>query len=94
MSTRQPTTDPIGGGPGNDHLIHHRDFSLDTHADKMLAGYADNDVLEGSIPYLGQIHMNGATGDDGLVLNVTKTAVHLSGTRTTPTRPVRRANKP
>lgn len=68
------TTDQIGGGPGNDHLIHHRDPSLETHAGKLLAGYAGNDVLEGSVPYLGQIHMYGATGDDGLVLDVTKAA--------------------
>lgn len=68
------TTDGIGGAAGNDHVIHHRDLSVETHAGTLLAGYAGDDVLEGSVPELGQIHMFGATGDDGFILDVTKTA--------------------
>jgi hypothetical protein len=67
-------TSGIGGGPGNDHVIHHRDPSVESHAGTLLVGYAGDDVLEGSVPKLGQIHMFGAEGDDGLVLDVTKDA--------------------
>lgn len=68
------STHYITGGPGNDHLIHHRDPSLHDHASAGLSGFAGNDILEGSVPYIGQIHMFGATGDDLLILDVTKNA--------------------
>lgn len=66
------TTDKIKGGADNDHLIHHRDPSLDTHASIGLVGFAGDDILEGSVPYKGQIHMFAGTGDDWLVFDLIK----------------------
>jgi len=62
------------GGPGNDHLIHHRHHSVQDHASAGLSGFAGNDILEGSVPHIGQIHMFAATGDDWLILDVTKSS--------------------
>lgn len=66
------TTDKIRGEAGNDHLIHHRDLSVEAHSSVGLAGYDGDDILEGSVPKNGQIHMFGATGSDWFVLDVTK----------------------
>lgn len=68
------TTERITGGPGNDHLIHHRDLSVEGHASVGLVGFAGDDILEGSVPNGGQIHMFAAEGDDWLILDVTKIA--------------------
>ena len=66
------TTDRIRGGAGNDHLIHHRDLSVSGHSSVGLMGFAGDDILEGSVPNSGQIHMYGATGNDWFILDVTK----------------------
>lgn len=68
------TTDRILGGPGNDHLIHHRDPSVDSAADTTLASFRGDDILEASVPGRGQIHMFASTGNDWLILDVTKYA--------------------
>ena len=65
-------TGPISGGRGNDHIIHHRDPSVEGHSGTGLYGFAGDDILEGSVPNSGQIHMFGATGNDWLILDVTK----------------------
>lgn len=62
------------GGAGNDHLIHHRDASVSGHASVGLVGLGGDDILEGSVPNSGQIHMFAATGDDWMILDVTKNA--------------------
>ena len=82
MTTSKPTpnrvirddfpTGTISGGRGNDHLIHHRDFSVEAHSSTGLFGYAGDDILEASVPGRGQIHMFSATGNDWLILDVTK----------------------
>jgi len=66
------TTHKLGGGAGNDHLIHHRDASVWSHSSVGLNGYAGDDILEGSVPTNGQIHMFGAQGNDWFILDVTK----------------------
>lgn len=66
------TMSKISGGPGNDHLIHHRDLNVEEHVSVGLVGFAGDDILEGSVPRNGQIHMFGAKGDDWFVLDVTK----------------------
>lgn len=66
------TTGTITGGPGNDHLIHHRDPSVDGHAGTSLASFRGDDILEASVPDAGQVHMFAATGNDWLILDVTK----------------------
>lgn len=75
------TTDKVRGGTENDHLIHHRDPSLEGHSSVGLAGFAGDDILEGSVPHSGQIHMFGATGNDWFVLDVTKSpdAIGMQG---------------
>ena len=66
------TTDKLRGGPRNDHLIHHRDSSVQSHDSTGLVGFAGDDILEASIPNTGQVHMFGATGNDWMILDVTK----------------------
>lgn len=66
------TTGTISGGPGNDHLVHHRDPSVEGHAGTSLASYDGDDILEASVPDSGQVHMFAATGDDWFILDVTK----------------------
>lgn len=66
------TTDRIIGGSQNDHLIHHRDLSIPWHASVGLVGFGGDDILEGSVPNGGQIHMFAAEGDDWFILDVTK----------------------
>ncbi|MFO8127398.1 calcium-binding protein [Yoonia sp.] len=66
------TTDKIIGSSQNDHLIHHRDLSIQWHAGVGLVGLDGDDILEGSVPNGGQIHMFAAEGDDWLILDVTK----------------------
>ena len=66
------TTDKLRGGPRNDHLIHHRDSSVGSHDSTGLVGFAGDDILEASIPNTGQVHMFGATGNDWMILDVTK----------------------
>jgi hypothetical protein len=66
------STDRLTGGAGDDHLIHHRHHSVQDNASVGLAGYAGDDILEGSVAHTGQIHMFAATGNDWLVLDVTK----------------------
>lgn len=66
------TTDKVRGSAGNDHLIHHRDLSVESHSSVGMTGYAGDDILEGSVPKNGQIHMFGATGNDWFILDVTK----------------------
>lgn len=68
------TTHRITGGAGNDHLIHHRHSSVGGHASTGLVGLGGDDILEASVPNSGQIHMFGATGDDWMILDVTKIA--------------------
>ncbi|WP_322890617.1 MULTISPECIES: calcium-binding protein [unclassified Yoonia] len=68
------TTARITGGGGNDHLIHHRHFTVSGHANTGLIGLGGDDILEASVPNSGQIHMFGATGDDWMILDVTKNA--------------------
>jgi len=68
------TTEMVTGGRGNDHLIHHRDPSVVDHDGTGLAPKAGNDILEGSVPNTGQIHMFASTGNDWFVLDVTKVA--------------------
>ncbi|GGD28586.1 calcium-binding protein [Sinisalibacter lacisalsi] len=66
------TTDFIQGGRDNDHLIHHRDPSVGGHDGTGLASFYGDDILEGSVPDGGQIHMYAGKGDDWLILDVTK----------------------
>ena len=66
------TTGKISGGRGSDHLIHHRDLSVEGHSSTGLVGYAGDDILEASVPNTGQVHMFAATGNDWLILDVTK----------------------
>lgn len=66
------TTGAVTGGAKNDHLIHHRASGVDDHVGTDLASYGGDDILEGSVPYAGQLHMFGAKGDDWLILDVTK----------------------
>lgn len=66
------TTDRIVGGRSDDHLIHHRDVNVDVTSSTTLASFRGNDILEGSVPGRGQIHMFASTGDDWLILDVTK----------------------
>ncbi len=66
------TTDKLRGTGENDHLIHHRDLSVEAHSSVGLAGYDGDDILEGSVPKNGQIHMFGATGNDWFILDLTK----------------------
>lgn len=68
------TTDKIKGGNGNEHLIHHRDPSVDAHSSTGLVGGAGDDILEASVPDRGQVHMFAATGNDWFILDVTKIA--------------------
>ncbi|WP_281969195.1 hypothetical protein [Roseovarius nanhaiticus] len=68
------TTDKVRGGLGNDHLIHHRDPSVEGHSSVGLAGFEGDDILEASVPNSGQIHMFAAEGNDWLILDVTKNA--------------------
>lgn len=68
------TTNKITGGRGNDHLIHHRHFNVSGHASTGLVGLGGDDILEASVPNSGQIHMFAATGDDWMILDVTKNA--------------------
>lgn len=68
------STDRLNGGAGDDHLIHHRDITVQDNASVGLNGFAGNDTLEGSVARTGQIHMFAATGDDRLILDVTKSA--------------------
>jgi Ca2+-binding RTX toxin-like protein len=62
----------IVGGKGNDHLIHHRDSSVEGHGGTDFASFGGNDTLEGSVPDGGQMHMFAGPGDDWLILDVTK----------------------
>lgn len=66
------STARITGGAGSDHLIHHRHFSVSGHASTGLVGLGGNDILEASVRNSGQIHMFAATGDDWMILDVTK----------------------
>ena len=67
------TTGGIGGGTnGNDHLIHHRDPSVNLHSSTGLTGRGGDDILESSVPDTGQIHAWGNTGNDWFILDVTK----------------------
>ena len=66
------TIDTVAGGPANDYLIHHRDPGVVTQDGTGIAGYAGDDILEGSVPDQGQIHMFGAAGNDWFILDVTK----------------------
>lgn len=74
------TTGTISGGGGNDHLIHHRDLGVESHSSTGLFGFAGDDILEASVPDKGQIHMFAATGDDWLILDVSKIP-NASGTQ-------------
>lgn len=65
-------TGMIMGGSGNDHLIHHRDPGVESHAGTELASFGGDDTLEGSVPNGGQIHMFAAKGNDWLIFDVTK----------------------
>jgi len=60
------------GGAGNQHLIHHRDESISSHANTGLSGGLGDDILEASIPDRGQVHMFAGPGDDWMKLDVTK----------------------
>lgn len=75
------STDKIKGTVGGDHLIHHRDVTVGSHASVGLVSFAGDDILEGSVPTNGQIHMFAGTGDDWLILDVTKAsdAVGIQG---------------
>ncbi|SMH37801.1 calcium-binding protein [Maritimibacter sp. HL-12] len=66
------TTEMIQGGRYNDHLIHHRDPSVEGHDGTGLSSFNGDDILEGSVPDGGQIHMFAGKGDDWFVLDVTK----------------------
>jgi len=68
------TTDVIRGGRGDDHLIHHRSSDVQGDAGTDLASFGGDDILEGSVPSGGQIHMFGSKGDDWLIFDVTKIA--------------------
>ena len=71
------TTGQITGGAGNDHLIHHRHFSVGGHASVGLVGLRGDDILEASVPNSGQVHMFAGPGDDWMILDVTKKAAAL-----------------
>ena len=66
------TTGTLKGGRGSDHLIHHRDPGVESHASTALSGFAGDDILEASVPDRGQLHMFASTGDDWFILDVTK----------------------
>lgn len=66
------TTGTIEGGPGNDHLIHHRNADVGGHATTTMASFGGDDLLEGSVAVAGQIHMFAGRGDDWFLLDVTK----------------------
>lgn len=66
------TTGKIHGGQGDDHLIHHRNLSVGSHASVGLVGFGGNDILEASVPNRGQVHMFAADGDDWMIMDVTK----------------------
>jgi Ca2+-binding RTX toxin-like protein len=66
------TTDAIRGGAGNDHLIHHRDPSVVGHEGTNLASFYGDDILEGSVPDGGQIHIYAGKGNDWMILDVAK----------------------
>ncbi len=66
------TTGMMTGSVRSDHLIHHRDLGVEGHAGTGMASYAGDDILEGSVPNGGQIHMFGAAGDDWMILDTTK----------------------
>lgn len=66
------TTDKVRGSAGNDHLIHNRDLSVDVHSGTGMTAYAGDDILEGSVPRIGQIHMMASEGDDWMILDTTK----------------------
>lgn len=66
------TTGTILGRTGNDHLIHHRDLSVEEVGGTGLVSFAGDDILEGSVPDRGQIHMFAGTGNDWMILDVTK----------------------
>ncbi|MCC5986161.1 MAG: hypothetical protein JJT95_00670 [Pararhodobacter sp.] len=66
------TTGMIRGSARNDHLIHHRDPSVEGHAGTGLVAFAGDDILEGSVPDAGQIHMFAGPGNDWMILDVTK----------------------
>lgn len=68
------TTGRIEGKSGSDHLIHHRDASVTTHQGTGLAGFGGDDILEASVPNMGQVHMFGSSGNDWLILDTTKVA--------------------
>ena len=63
----------IRGTGGNDHLIHHRDPDAGSGGDNTgFYGGDGDDILEGSVPSHGQLHMRGGLGDDWFILDVTK----------------------
>ena len=62
----------IRGGSGHDHLIHHRDPSVEGHAGTAMSSFGGDDILEASVPNGGQIHMFAGPGNDWLILDVTK----------------------
>lgn len=68
------TTGIIAGSTGSDHLIHHRAASAEGHDGTGMASYAGDDILEGSVPNGGQIHMFASAGNDWMILDTTKIA--------------------
>jgi len=66
------TTSAITGGGKNDHLIHHRDPSVLSQDSVDLSSFGGDDILEGSVPSAGQIHMFASKGDDWMILDVAK----------------------
>lgn len=69
----QLVLDTIHGTSGNDHLIHHRDPDAGSGVDNTsFYGGSGDDILEGSVPSHGQLHMYGGRGDDWFILDVTK----------------------
>lgn len=80
MSDNIIRNDQIGrirGTRGDDHLIHHRDPSIQNdHSSIGMSGGPGDDTLEASLPFAGQVHMWGGSGNDTFILDMTNITHH------------------